>query len=71
MADATEHVVYRHTIDPYIIPVSPYIMTSDTSYVDTGAIVDVDNYFYVIRAVNGCGESNDSKRVGKFRQMLP
>ncbi|MEM7114594.1 MAG: hypothetical protein AAF614_19310 [Chloroflexota bacterium] len=59
--------VYRAANDPYFIPNSAYATGVSSSWNDIGVAGDpANNYTYVIRALNGCGESADSQRLGEF-----
>jgi hypothetical protein len=64
----TAYQVWAAT-DPFFDPdaVAPVTVTGDTFYRDTGAAADLDNHYYVVRALNGCGApSVGSARRGEF-----
>jgi outer membrane protein assembly factor BamB len=65
-AGATEYRIYRAVNDPYFTPGSPYDTTPNTYYLDSAVGDTANNYFYVVRAANTHGESDDSNRVGEF-----
>ncbi|MEM7115129.1 MAG: hypothetical protein AAF614_22005 [Chloroflexota bacterium] len=59
--------VYRATNDPYFTPTTAYATGVGSGWSDTGAVGDaVNNYTYIIRATNSCGESGNSQRLGEF-----
>ena len=74
--------VWRATDDAYFSPgasgslklgeVQPSIMPGHIDYLDAAAVYSEENYYYVVRAINGSGAVNDLQRVGKFNlQVLP
>jgi hypothetical protein len=64
--------VYRAANDPYFTPGStPYAITSDTVYTDTGAFDAPDTYYYLVSAVDTLTiESGMSDRMGKFMRTI-
>jgi len=73
-ANSGGYEVYGGT-EPYFAPDAATLVASlpagSTSYTDAGRAGGTDNYFYVVRGVNGCGiASGDSARVGLFHVPL-
>ena len=63
---ASEYHVYRGT-SPYFSPDTVLAIVTETMYVDDPAAGDAaTNYYYVVTAANGLGESAVSNRVGEF-----
>ena len=58
--------VYRATNNPYFDPVTAAGSHLSDIWKDVGAISSGENYTYLIRELNGCGESANSTRVGTF-----
>ena len=63
------------TTDPYFDPDDPGgttpIITTDTTYTDTGAAGSPTNHFYIVRGLNACGAvSASSERRGEFTFRL-
>jgi hypothetical protein len=59
--------IYRASNDPYFTPGAAYASGVSSSWSDVGALGNpANNYSYVIRASNGCGESANSQRLGAF-----
>ncbi len=69
-AGATEYRIFRGVNDPGFTPGSPYDATPDVYYLDSSAGDPANNYYYVVRAANTYGESDDSNRVGEFDRSL-
>lgn len=72
VVNASEYWIFRDTDDPFFVP-DVHIGATDMPYfIDSGVLgeFDLNNYYYVVRAVNNCGESVDSNRTGKFRLFI-
>jgi hypothetical protein len=66
----TKYQVFRSE-QPYFDPASiTPTETTATEYHHYGAINDLTNYFYIIRAENIIGPSDNSKQLGKFTFQL-
>jgi len=63
---ATSYNIYRDTT-PFFDPTTSYDSTSDTTWDDPAAVGDpATNYYYIVKPVNDCGESNAIYRLGEF-----
>lgn len=65
--------IYRATNDPYFAPNAVYATDDVSPWVDpdTDEVGNVlENHTYLIRAVENCGESPDSKRIGEFDFLI-
>ena len=65
--NSVQYQVFIST-DPYFDPsaVTP-VVTTNVTYIDTGAAGSLENHFYVVRGLNVCGAASaDSARKGEF-----
>lgn len=65
---ATSYNIYRDTT-PFFAPTTSYRSTTSTTWDDpeANAIGDpATNYYYIVKPVNGCGESSTLYRLGAF-----
>ena len=70
VAGVSSYRIYRGT-EPYFVLGTPYDTTSNTTWTDSdGGGTPSVNHTYVVKAVNGCGESSTLYRVGEFNFAL-
>ena len=62
--------VYRAANTPYFEATTAAVYAAPSPWKDIGAVTSGENYTYLIRNLNGCGESANSTRVGTFHFAL-
>ena len=62
--------IYRASNDPFFTPSSPIASNVPPAWKDIDALTANENYTYLIRNLNNCGESANSMRIGTFKFEL-